>query len=220
MTIAEIQEAILTSDVFVLEEAKRIRYLYGLRDVIRYNRTRPEEIYTQSVAEHSFNMQIIAQYFLLLEDTDSLLDTEKISRMIIWHDIGEIESGDVLGFFKTTQDKVNDKVGNDTVVSLTSEVLKRQIQSLLDEYEAQTTPEAQFVKALDKVEVIFEILDTNYKKIFQLNKTTTEHNTKTKYPYVNEYPFIRRFTDVVSAHLTEQGFFVDKPNPVTTEKRP
>jgi flagellar motor switch protein FliM len=31
--------------------------------------------------------------------------------MITWHDIGEIESGDVIGFSKTAQDKANDATG-------------------------------------------------------------------------------------------------------------
>jgi 5'-deoxynucleotidase YfbR-like HD superfamily hydrolase len=78
MTIADIQQKILISDEFVLEEAYRIRKLYGLREVIRYNLTRTEEIYTQSVAEHTFNMHVLAQYFLPLEDAGAKLDALRI----------------------------------------------------------------------------------------------------------------------------------------------
>jgi 5'-deoxynucleotidase YfbR-like HD superfamily hydrolase len=76
--------------------------------VIRYNRTRTEEIHTQSVAEHTFNMQALAQYFLPLEDDSAELDAQRVFKMITWHDIGEIESGDVMGFLKTAEDKAND----------------------------------------------------------------------------------------------------------------
>jgi|AntRauTorckE6833_2_1112554.scaffolds.fasta_scaffold00663_15 5'-deoxynucleotidase YfbR-like HD superfamily hydrolase len=211
MTISDIQHQILTSDTFVLEEAAKIRALYGLRDVIRYDRTREEDIYTQSVAEHTFNMQAVAQYFLALEDTSTQLDAQKIFRMITWHDIGEIESGDVLGFLKTAQDKANDAAGNKKVIAQAPAVLQPEMQTLIVEYEAQKTLEAKFVKAIDKVEVIFEICDENYRKIFKINGTTTQHYEKTKSPYVLEYPYMRRFVDVIAHSLTEQGYFVDKP---------
>jgi 5'-deoxynucleotidase YfbR-like HD superfamily hydrolase len=85
------------------------------------------------------------------------------------------------------------------------------MQTLIEDYESQRNPESQFVKAIDKIEVIFEILDENYREVFKINKTTTEQSNKSKYPYVNDYSYIKRFTEVVSAHLTEQGYFIDKP---------
>jgi 5'-deoxynucleotidase YfbR-like HD superfamily hydrolase len=156
-------------------------------------------------------MQVLAQYFLPLEDDGAKLDAQRIFKMITWHDIGEIESGDVIGFSKTAQDKANDAAGNEKVVSETSEVLQNSMRTLIEDYESQRNPESKFVKAIDKVEVVFEILDENYREVFKINKTTTEHSNKSKYPYVNDYPYIKRFTEVVSAYLTKEGYFIDKP---------
>lgn len=79
MNTTETQQQIPSSSEFVLAEAQKIRYLYGLRDVIRYKQTRLEDIYTQSVAEHTHNLQLLAQYFLLLEDPQSKLDAKNLS---------------------------------------------------------------------------------------------------------------------------------------------
>lgn len=44
-----------TKDV-VLEDVKRLQYLFGLKEVIRSHLTRDEKDTTESVAEHVFGM--------------------------------------------------------------------------------------------------------------------------------------------------------------------
>ncbi len=72
MTIEETREKILTDDAFVLEELRKLQYLYGQQQVIRSNLTRTEDIMTESVAEHIYGLTVLAHYFSLLEELPEL----------------------------------------------------------------------------------------------------------------------------------------------------
>ena len=86
------------SDEEVLEEVKKIQYLYTLKREIRYAETRCDE--TESVAEHIYGMHICAMYFLPLEDPLCTWDKSRIFQMITLHDIDEIETGDVMRYLQ------------------------------------------------------------------------------------------------------------------------
>ncbi len=208
MTTSQIYEKLMTDDDFVLAEFRRLQYLYGLKQEIRYAQQRHEEIRTESVAEHVYGMHIIATYFLALEDQEHALHHDRVRELITWHDIGEIATGDMLGQLKTAADIAKDREGNALVIAELPEILKPHVSALLDEYEEQQTPEAQFAKAIDKIEVIFEYFDENYKVVFARNQTTKEQHYKTKLPYIGNYPVIQRFCNVISRELEAGDFFV------------
>ena len=60
------------------------------------------------------------------------------------------------------------------------EWMQGEVKRLLDNYNVQSTPEARFVKAVDKVEVIFEVLDDNYISIFKHMVLKRDDYRKTK----------------------------------------
>jgi 5'-deoxynucleotidase YfbR-like HD superfamily hydrolase len=60
-------------------------------------------VHSESVAEHVFGLFFLAQYFLPLEDPDGNLDREKLYRIFIYHDFGEIIHGDVPYHLKTEE---------------------------------------------------------------------------------------------------------------------
>ena len=208
MTIPELQQKILTDDAFVIEEVLRIQHLYGLKHEIRYAQKRIEDIRTESVAEHVYGMHVIAHYFSDLEDPEHKLNWARVTDMITWHDIGEIETGDMLGQLKTDTDRQRDLEGNQMILEKMTPHLASSVGDLLDEYEAAKTPEAKFAKAIDKTEVVFETYDENYRVIFQTNQTTKAQHEKTKLPYVKDFPYIKRFCEVTRENLAKQGFFV------------
>jgi len=208
MTLEETRQKILIDDEFVLEESRRLRYLYGLKKEIRYALSRSEPVHTESVAEHVYGMHILAGYFLSLEDTEESWDYNKIQQLITWHDTDEIETGDVIAHKKTSQDRVDAKLALTSLFQKMPEVMRFTAENLLSEYENQQTAEARFTKAIDKVEPLIECLDeASYIKVHHQNGFLKSDSIRIKRPYTERFPYINRFCDVLNDHLDKQGYF-------------
>ncbi len=207
MTAQKTRENILTDNSFVLSELERIQYLYRLQRVIRSNLKRNEDIKTESVAEHIYGMCVLAQYFSIVEDLPRSLDMQKVFSMITWHDIDEIETGDVVGYHKTEADRQREKTALTKAISSTAEALATSIEFALTEYKAQESLEARFVKAIDKIDPIFYFLNENGYKVFQATPATREQHCRIKEPYLKYFPCMMRFHTVTLEKFEEQGFF-------------
>ena len=207
MTIEETREKILTDDAFVVSETDKIRYLYTLKHEIRFARTREEEIYTESVAEHVYGMHMVANYFLPLEDSAGEWNWKRVYEMITWHDTDEIETGDSVSFTKTDADR---KRGQEAIPIMLKKVpahMKSNAETILAEFEDQQTIESRFVKAIDKIESSIEVFDDNYRPIMHHNgESRTIHNS-IKFPYTKDFPYINRFAEVIANNLEQRGFF-------------
>lgn len=206
MTIAETRERILEDDEFILSELPKIQEIFKMKRVIRYHHSREEEIDTESDAEHVYGMFALADYFLPLE-TDGTWDYAKVQQMALYHDIDEILTGDRIGYLKTAADRAKEYDAQKEVISLLPEILRTRASAALKEYEEQRTPEARFVKAIDKVEPLFHLINENGREILHRNKTTYAQNRSIKDKYVEEFPYLRRFNDVLGKYMLAQGFF-------------
>lgn len=140
------------TDEYVLSEIKKIKYTYGLNSVIRYNLERDELHKTQSVAEHVTNMLFLAYYFRELEDPTNEMDFDKVIRMILFHDMSEIETGDIIAAIKTDKDREVEREATKSVKEKSPGFVAKEIEELYDEMEAMKTSEARFVKAIDVLE--------------------------------------------------------------------
>lgn len=207
MSISEIREKILNDEQFVLDETKKLQTLYGLKSVIRYHQTRNEPIQTESVAEHVYGMQMLATYFLELEDESSSWDKEKIRNMIQLHDIDEIETGDIIGYLKTEEQVLNEHKAQERIIAKLPSHMQAIARTLLDEYDNQETQEARFTKAIDKIEPVFHLLNENGKRICRMHNQTHEQHRSIKDKYVSFFPYIKRFNEVTAKTMVDQGFF-------------
>lgn len=198
----------MEDDEFVLSEVERLRYVYKLKKEIRYAQNREEVLDTESVAEHIFGMHVLANYFFILENTDSKMDKLKVLEMITWHDIDEIETGDILAYAKTEQDRVDAKKALSKVIARLPEINQANVKLLLDEYETQVSPEAKFVKAIDKIEPMFEVHGEGYKTILHNNKNTLEQHWSPRRRYLEGHPYIWRFASITTDYMVREGYFV------------
>ncbi len=104
-------------------------------------------------AEHSWHISLMA--FLLSEHSnDPDIDIPKVIRMLLIHDIVEIDAGDTFAY---------DEEGNRTKVARERECANRifnilpqdqaaELLSLWEEFEARATPEAKFAASLDRLQ--------------------------------------------------------------------
>ena len=191
----------------ILAEVQKLQYFYGLKHEIRYAQERTEN--TESVAEHIYGMHVLADYFIELEDPLHTWDKARILQMITWHDMDELETGDVPGYLKTDAHRAREVLAIKTVLEHVPSVIAETIKSITDEYTAQETQEARFVKALDKIEPLFQLYgNENGKSLMHKNKTTLEQSRMIKDKYVEEFLYMREFNNVINMQLAEEGFFV------------
>lgn len=207
MSIAATREKLLASDDFVIEELKRVQVLYELKRVIRYNHARQQEQHTESDAEHIFGMHCLVDYFLPLEDTKQRWDREQIHLMVQYHELDEIVAGDKISYVKTAADKAAEQIEMFTTLARLPLHMQPTINRVLTDYLALRTPEAKFVKAIDKIEPVFHLYNETGKQTLAYLKTKKDEHDRVKYPYVNDFPVIKRFADVMTEQFVKEGFY-------------
>lgn len=206
MNLEETRKRILEDDEFVLSEFKKIQELFRMKKVIRYHHTREEVIDTESVAEHVYGMMVLNDYFLPLEQNDDW-NYARVQQMSIYHDIDEILTGDRIGYLKTDADRAKEYNAQKEVLNLLTDLNKESASSCLKEYEDQETIESRFVKAIDKIEPLFHLINESGKRLCKQTGVTHSQSRSIKDKYVKEFPYISRFNDILNNHMLENGYF-------------
>ncbi len=197
------------TDEYILAEIEKLQVFYNLKHEIRYGLNRDEKIATESVAEHVFGMMIINNYFLPLENPEKTWDQTKINNMVLYHDIDEIETGDIIGYLKTTEQRSVEIDSCIRVLKRTPISNQKMIQEILEEYSAEKTTEAKFVKALDKLEPVFQCLTGHGKAIMQKNRETIEQCWSVKRQPLRNFPVMLRYCEVGVAEMEKRGHFTN-----------
>ena len=207
MNISDTKLNIFESEDFVISELKKMQTLFQLKKEIRYAQTRTSEADTESVAEHIYGMHCLMDYFQPLENEKANWDQARIRLMIQYHDIDEIETGDTIGYLKSVTDHKNERNAAELVIEKLPETTKKRIRETLNEYERQETPESRFVKALDKIEPIFHLYNEAGKRTLVKNKTTKDQSDRIKFPHMQDFPIIKRFTEVMTVQFEKEDFY-------------
>lgn len=152
-------------------------------------------------------MHILADYFIPLVSHTSL-NLALVRQMITWHDIDEVETGDTIGYLKTDAMRAAEHEAAARVLTKLPTHMRMSAETCLREYNALQTAEASFVKAIDRIEPLFQLFNDEGRKILHRNGTTRAQSDGLKYPYLTEFPVMRRFVDVVSAQMEREGYFV------------
>jgi putative hydrolases of HD superfamily len=105
----------------------------------------------ENTAEHSWHTALMV--LLLSEHSDESIDAIRTMKMMLVHDIVEIDAGDSFVYDSAALASQNEreKVAADRIFSLLPEDQAREIRGLWEEFEAQVTPEARFAKATDRL---------------------------------------------------------------------
>lgn len=191
----------------ILEDLRKLQYLYGLKKVIRYAQEREDTDSTESVAEHVYGMHMLAQYFLPLEDPDGQWDRARVYEMITVHDVDEIETGDVLGYTKTPEMRERELDAMKVTIAKSPASMQGHLRARAEEYEHKESIEARFARAIDKIEPAVHIYTEEGRQILARNKTTSDQSWRIKEPYVQEFPFVKKFAEVVHMDMEKNGYF-------------
>lgn len=195
------------SKEYILSEVRKLQYLYGLKHEIRYGQKRPDNDLTESVAEHLYGMNLLAHYFLPLEDRAGKWDRAKIFTMITVHDLDEIETGDTIGYLKTSEMYEAEKAATERVLLNAPDHLQANFLNHLVEYDAQVSAEARFVKAIDRFEPLVQIYSEFGRDILNKIHTKPEESERIKAPYLKPFPFMYSYYRTIHHAMIDEGYF-------------
>lgn len=106
-----------------------------------------------NLAEHHFRMFWIA---MIIASHEKEVDTGKIAKMVLIHDIAESRAGDV-DYLARQYVERNEQLAIQDILADTS--IKDEFYALWEEYETRESLEARIVKDADNLEVDFELAE-------------------------------------------------------------
>lgn len=108
----------------------------------------------ENSAEHSWHLCLMAM--VLAPHSTKQIDLPHVLKMLIVHDIVEIDAGDVIVYDDALREskRTLELAAAERIFGLLEPTQGAELRSLWDEFEAQETPESQFAAALDRAEPI------------------------------------------------------------------
>lgn len=106
----------------------------------------------ENSAEHSWHLAMMAS--LLSEYAPENIDINKVIRMVLVHDLVEIDAGDTFAFDAAGYENKEERElrAAERIFGLLPSEQCAESKALWSEFEAMTTAEAQFANALDRLE--------------------------------------------------------------------
>jgi putative hydrolase of HD superfamily len=131
------------------EQMSFLREVEKLKGVLRANKT-VDGRYENS-AEHSWHVALMA--LLLEEHASSAIDMLKVIKLLLIHDLVEIDAGDTWLYEENQESKLEDETkAAIRLFSLLPENQKDEYVMLWHEFESRSTEEAKFASAIDGIQ--------------------------------------------------------------------
>ena len=104
----------------------------------------------ENSAEHSWHVCLSA---LMLKDfANEPVNIERVIKMLLIHDLGEIDAGDTIIYASETNElKGEEATAIKRILSILPDGMEDELMELWDEFEAGETADSKFAKAVDRV---------------------------------------------------------------------
>ena len=114
----------------------------------------------ENSAEHSWHLALMA--VLLAEHAPEGADVERVVRMVLVHDLVEIDQGDTFCYDADAMvgKEERERLCAERVFGLLPPEQGAELRALWDEFEEGRTPEARFANALDRLQPLLQNLET------------------------------------------------------------
>lgn len=170
----------LKKQVAFIKEIDKVKYI--LRQSRLFNSDRRE-----NDAEHSWHLALMA--IVLAEHSDKPIDLLKVLKMLLIHDIVEIDAGDTF-FYSSTENHDNreeELAGAKRIFGILPKSQAEELIAIWKEFEAAETDEAKFAKSMDRFEPLLQDavndggswaeFDVPYQNVYDMNKTIQNGST-------------------------------------------
>jgi len=167
----------LLKQVAFIKEIDKLKYIQ--RKTRLFNSDRHE-----NDAEHSWHLAMMA--LVLAEHADKPIDVLKVVKMVLIHDIVEIDAGDVF-IYDTVKNHCNtdeERLAAERIFGLLPEEQAKEYIAIWEEFEEGITDDAKFAKAMDRFEPLLQNtsnnggtwveFDVKYDKVYNKKKVIQE----------------------------------------------
>lgn len=159
-----------------MSKNRNVQFLYEMGTIRLIDRMWRRFLNTSSanLAEHHFRMFWIA---MIIAAGEKDVDTGKIAKMVLIHDIAESRTGDV-DYISRQYVERNEELGIHDMLEGTS--IKKEFLELWREYEDRQTLEAKIVKDADTLDVDFELHEFAAQGVTLEKELRTQRNKVSK----------------------------------------
>ncbi|MES2239116.1 MAG: HD domain-containing protein [Bacteroidota bacterium] len=171
------QTANLLQQINFIKEIDKIKYIQ--RKTKLFNSDRNE-----NDAEHSWHLAMMT--IVLAEHSDVPIDILKVLKMVLIHDIVEIDAGDTF-IYDTTKSHSNtneERIAANRIFGMLPKEQAAEFISVWEEFESGETNEAKFAKSMDRLEPLLQNTSNNggtwaefgvtYDKVYEKKKVIKE----------------------------------------------
>ena len=170
----------LLKQISFIKEIDKIKYIQ--RKTKLFNSDRPE-----NDAEHSWHLAMMA--IVLAEHADTPVDVLKVVKMVLIHDIVEIDAGDTFIYDneKSHSNTDNERIAAQRIFGFLPQDQAHELIAIWEEFEAGLSNEAKFAKAMDRLEPLLQNtsnnggtwkeFDVDYSKVYEKKKVVKEGST-------------------------------------------
>ena len=104
----------------------------------------------ENSAEHSWHLTLYA--LVLADQAGPDVDITRVIKMLILHDLVEIDAGDnpIFGSYDTADMEAQEQLAADRIFGILPNDLRDDLRATWEEFEANETPTARFAKSLDR----------------------------------------------------------------------
>lgn len=133
----------LDQQIAFLNEADKLKTI--LRGTTLCDASRAE-----NSAEHSWHLTLYA--LVLADQAGPEVDINRVIKMLILHDLVEIDAGDnpIFGDYDAAEMEAQEQIAADRIFGLLPADLRIALRSIWEEFEAAESPSARFAKSLDR----------------------------------------------------------------------
>lgn len=167
----------LLQQIAFIKEIDKLKYI--LRRTKLFNSDRHE-----NDAEHSWHLAMMT--LILAEHSDQPVDILKVLKMVLIHDIVEIDAGDTF-IYDTVKNHTNtdeELLAAKRIFGLLPEKQAKEFIAIWEEFEEGSTNEARFAKTMDRLEPLLQNASNNggtwtefnvpYEKVYEKKKAIKE----------------------------------------------
>ncbi|HUH74475.1 MAG TPA: HD domain-containing protein [Chitinophagales bacterium] len=170
----------LLKQINFIKEIDKLKYIQ--RKTKLFNSERHE-----NDAEHSWHLAMMA--IILAEHSDQPIDVLKVVKMVLIHDIVEIDAGDVFIYdtVKNHNNTEEELIAAKRIFGLLPTEQAEELIAIWEEFEEGRTEEAKFAKAMDRFEPLLQNTSNNggtwaefnvpYQKVYDKKKSIKDGST-------------------------------------------
>ena len=170
----------LSKQVSFIQEIDKIKYIQ--RKTKLFNSDRPE-----NDAEHSWHLAVMTM--VLAEHSDTPIDVLKVLKMVLIHDIVEIDAGDTFIYdtLKSHSNTDNERKAAIRIFGILPKEQGDELIAIWEEFETGVTNEAKFAKSMDRFEPLLQNasnnggtwkeFDVDYNQVYEKKKVIKEGST-------------------------------------------